>query len=104
MTAFIDQARALARQESAEEHALAQLRSSYQRARLAVLATQESTAATAREALRWLDYIHRAHHLIRALIKSRLRLAQARQALADPKTPVPTPVLAADDLPLENAS
>ena len=102
MTAFIDQARALACQEGVEEDALTQLRSSYQQARLAVLATQESPAATARQALRWLDHIHRVHHLVRALIKSRLRLAQARQALAEPKAPAPTPALAADDLPLEN--
>lgn len=97
ITAFLAQAQAVATAPAPREEALAHLREGYEQARLAALRMQATGAGPARRILAWLDHIHHAHHLARAVVKSGLRLAQARQALADPHAPVEAPALATDE-------
>ena len=97
IAAFLAQAQTVVAAPEPREATLAQLREGYQQARLAALRLQETGTGSARRILAWLDHIHRAHHLARAVVKTGLRLTQARQALADPEAPAQAPALAGDD-------
>ncbi len=97
IAAFLAQAQTVVAAPELREATLTQLRQSYEQARLAALRLQETGTGSARRILAWLDHIHRAHHLARAVVKIALRLVQARQALADPQAPAQAPALAGDD-------
>ncbi len=97
IAAFLAEAQTVVTGPKPREAALTQLRQSYQQARLAALRLQETGASSARQILAWLDHIHGAHHLARALVKAGLRLAQARQAQTEPQAPAQAPALADDD-------
>lgn len=85
--ATLAQAQTVVAAPEPREATLTQLRQSYQQARLAALRRQETGTGSARRILAWLDHIHGAHHLARAVVKTALRLAQARQALAGDDPP-----------------
>jgi phosphate:Na+ symporter len=97
IAAFLAQAQTVVAAPEPREATLTQLRQSYEQARLAALRLQEAGTGSARRILAWLDHIHRVHHLARAVVKIALRLAQARQALANPEAPAQAPALAGDD-------
>lgn len=82
---FLAKARETLRTAAPGEDALEQLRAGYEQARLDVLSVPDNGAAPARQTLAWLDRLHNAHHLARAVIKSQIRLDRARAVLANPQ-------------------